>query len=607
MTKTTAAIASVLAFSIAAHAQTNLHYVYLDDHMRSVSTEAPFTANPMRVPMPDIPGYHTYKADLHMHTIYSDGNVTPEERVVEAWYEDLDILAITDHQPSPRNTFGQEDMNIGYDKAVKNADELGIKLIKGLEITGAEPMGHINVLFVNDLNDYRISKGFGSEECDEYLLKARAEGAFITSNHPGWPDQNSTLSDYIEQRCASGLIQGMEMVNSCEFYPLAIDHARKYNLTMLSCTDSHHPTWMNYDMERYHRDMTLIFAESDSDEAIKEALFAHRTIAWAGNMLVGPENLMLRFLKACIRVERLKDEGAFVRMRFYNCSSVDFTLRGEYPQETMRIPAGGYAETKRNKSTLDHAYQVENTWIGSTEHLCVPLSFLLEQNDAALFTPFIDSRSVSFGESGLDLRLTCDEGETFYSLDGSEPSIKYGGAIHLDSPATVKARTISEGRTSGTMSSRVGFSMAVGAKARKAGVPWRYYEGPDILSTAEVETLGELKDKGVYPSPQITRGIGKDHFGLVMSGFIDIPETGLYQFNLLTNDGSDLYIGGECACNNDQHEGFRSALGTIYLQQGLHPYTIRYFEGYGGESFGMMWKKPSDTLLCPVPDEVWKY
>ena len=47
--------------------------------------------------IPQILGYNVYKADLHTHTIYSDGNVTPELRVKEAWQDGLDILAITDH------------------------------------------------------------------------------------------------------------------------------------------------------------------------------------------------------------------------------------------------------------------------------------------------------------------------------------------------------------------------------------------------------------------------------------------------------------------------------------------------------------------------------
>ena len=55
-----------------------------------------------RIVVPDIPGYKTLKCDLHMHTIYSDGQVSPTQRVLEAWHEGLDAISITDHQPMPR-------------------------------------------------------------------------------------------------------------------------------------------------------------------------------------------------------------------------------------------------------------------------------------------------------------------------------------------------------------------------------------------------------------------------------------------------------------------------------------------------------------------------
>ena len=47
--------------------------------------------------LPEVGGYTVYKADLHTHSIYSDGDCTPEFRVREAWYDGLDVLAITEH------------------------------------------------------------------------------------------------------------------------------------------------------------------------------------------------------------------------------------------------------------------------------------------------------------------------------------------------------------------------------------------------------------------------------------------------------------------------------------------------------------------------------
>ena len=52
--------------------------------------------------IPDILGYRTIKADLHLHTHQSDACVAPYFRVWEAYQEGLDAIALTDHQPQPR-------------------------------------------------------------------------------------------------------------------------------------------------------------------------------------------------------------------------------------------------------------------------------------------------------------------------------------------------------------------------------------------------------------------------------------------------------------------------------------------------------------------------
>lgn len=64
------------------------------------------------------------KVDLHIHTTCSDGRMTPSEAVELADERKLAALSITDH-----DTFD------GYEKAKIRADELGIELIPGVEIT----------------------------------------------------------------------------------------------------------------------------------------------------------------------------------------------------------------------------------------------------------------------------------------------------------------------------------------------------------------------------------------------------------------------------------------------------------------------------------------
>lgn len=61
--------------------------------------------------------------DLHIHTYFSDGTMSPEEVANDAYKKGLKIIAVTDHN------------NIGaYDRLKKACDEYGIIAIRGVEI-----------------------------------------------------------------------------------------------------------------------------------------------------------------------------------------------------------------------------------------------------------------------------------------------------------------------------------------------------------------------------------------------------------------------------------------------------------------------------------------
>ena len=57
----------------------------------------PRTQQRVNFEIPQVNGYNVYKADLHTHTIFSDGHLTMESRVREAWADGLDVMAVTEH------------------------------------------------------------------------------------------------------------------------------------------------------------------------------------------------------------------------------------------------------------------------------------------------------------------------------------------------------------------------------------------------------------------------------------------------------------------------------------------------------------------------------
>lgn len=248
-----------------------------------------------RVPVriPDILGYRTLKADFHTHTVFSDGKVWPDIRAEEAWREGLDAVAITDHiEYLPH----KDDLGVRHDRSYEIArphgELLSVTVIKGSEITRDMPPGHLNAIFLTDSSaldtgdDWRAS-----------IREAHRQGAFIFWNHPGWtgqqPDGLARWYPEHTELMEAGLMHGIEVVNEREYYPEAHRWCLEKKLTMLSNSDIHAPVNMDYLVHQGdHRPLTLVFARDASAEAIRDALFARRTAAWSGKMLVGEEQFL---------------------------------------------------------------------------------------------------------------------------------------------------------------------------------------------------------------------------------------------------------------------------------------------------------------------------
>src|SRR5512133_2919346 len=67
---------------------------------------------------PDLPGLVTLRCDLHMHTVFSDGDVWPTVRVQEAWRDGLDAIALTDHIEYQRY---KQDIPVNYGRSAEAA------------------------------------------------------------------------------------------------------------------------------------------------------------------------------------------------------------------------------------------------------------------------------------------------------------------------------------------------------------------------------------------------------------------------------------------------------------------------------------------------------
>jgi len=75
------------------------------------------------------------RIDLHTHSSTSDGTDTPDELVREAARAGLDVVALTDH-----DTFD------GLDVAVATGEEVGVQVVRGLELSCAHRGASVHLL-----------------------------------------------------------------------------------------------------------------------------------------------------------------------------------------------------------------------------------------------------------------------------------------------------------------------------------------------------------------------------------------------------------------------------------------------------------------------------
>ena len=237
-------LAAALSAACAASAQGYYTDAYNPDITRHTGRIA---AQRAEFILPEVNGYNVYKADLHTHSVYSDGDCTPEFRVREAWYDGLDVLAITEHVEYrrhegkmlnflkgyvPEGTEAinnniirrsadergiQSDLNLPVKLARETARKYGLTIIPGAEIT-REPIayGHYNALFTTDNNSLYATDALQS------LRNAKAQGALVMHNHPGWRRKSLEHPEFEVKAYGEGLIDGIEIMNGAEFYPKAI-------------------------------------------------------------------------------------------------------------------------------------------------------------------------------------------------------------------------------------------------------------------------------------------------------------------------------------------------------------------------------------------------
>ena len=86
----------------------------------------------------------------------------------------------------------------------------------------------------------------------------------------------------------------------------------------------------------------------------------------------------------------------------------------------------------------------------------------------------------------------------------------------------------------------------------------------------------------------------RDEFGVVFDAKFEAAKEGSYEFEVGSDDGSRLSIGGEVVVDNDKVHGMQTKSGKVKLSAGKHDLKLEYFEARGGEELYVAFKAPGD-------------
>lgn len=276
---------------------------------------------PRRITIPDTGGFKVLKGDFHIHTLFSDGLVMPSDRVNEAVQNGLDMISITDHiEYRPYfsnvgkwklNAEQGSDYNMAYNLAKPGADKQNLLLIPGTEITKSQmPPGHLNVLFAKDVNPIAAAV----DDWRKMLEVAAGQGGFLLWNHPGWQaPKNGGIENGAplrftpehEEARKNGWLHGIEVFNFDEYYPVVSDWCNERDLALFANSDIHSSELELYGLQNPLRPITLVLAKERTEESVREAMFARRTIAWATGMLWGRDPWLPELFKSSVEIKTI--------------------------------------------------------------------------------------------------------------------------------------------------------------------------------------------------------------------------------------------------------------------------------------------------------------
>jgi len=198
-----------------------------------------------------------------------------------------------------------------------------------------------------------------------------------------------------------------------------------------------------------------------------------------------------------------------------------------------------------------------------------------------------------------------------YTTDGSLPATSspvLNKQLVIKEPVTIKLAAFTDAGLRGDIYSLVykkeALQEAEVVSGVSAGLQCQYYK-KYFLRTGGMTSV-QPDSQFTVQNIEVPAAIVAPSFGLKYTGYIDIPETGVYSFYLLCDDGGTLTIGDKEVVNNDGQHAPVEKSGQVALKKGLHPIVLNFIEAGGGFTLNLKYSKANGPVMN-LPDSFFKH
>jgi hexosaminidase len=338
-------------------------------------------------------------------------------------------------------------------------------------------------------------------------------------------------------------------------------------------------------------------------------------------------HLYFDYYQGDARFEPLANGGLITLERVYSYEPVPDSLTADQAKRILGAQANLWSEYLKTPQAIEYMVWpralalAEVTW--STH----------EARDWESFQARLPAALSSLGRLGVAFRiphveglegdrLTLDDNVTItlstampgaqvrYTTDGTDPtatSALYERPFQISATpqgTRVTARTFTaDGRASAPRAatfSRTTYRPADDLLVVEQGIRHLYFQR-SVRSVRFIDTLSGARESKVT-SVALQPADTAERYAVRMTGYLRVPDDALYEFALSSDDGSNFEIGGQVVVNNDGLHGDEERTGMIALRKGLHPFVVRYFQGGGGTSLALRYRRNAAQAWQIVPE-----